>query len=313
NYSQIFQIPPDNDDSSVNIALGQRIYASELVNEEIKQKWYKHNFHIKGYYDKVKQYSYNPFLNNTIDTRTYYAFSKFFNYLKQNNRTETSYFFTTWILDFSEEKKDVMYIPLHVNNVDVSVNANILYGLNNFLIWEQNITLIEDVFDQKLQNMYILSAELIHYVLQNNLTETHPDIIMLYYPSINDFYWFIARNVYLLNSFQPKKDYKVINQARQILTEAMRKYVTPKIISEMKKDDKDNSYWDQFLGNYANKTRGEDRNFATIMNLNAIIDSWTIGDKKERSYIKETTKELKQIIKTEFKIYFKKTLSIIII
>ena len=33
----------------------------------------------------------------------------------------------------------------------------------------------------------------------------------------------------------------------------------------------------EFLGNYANKTRGEDTNFATAMALNALLDIWTIS------------------------------------
>ena len=58
--------------------------------------------------------------------------------------------FTTWILDFSEQVKDLLAIPLYVNNVDLSVNANIMYGINYLLI-NSNETFAEEIFDDILQ------------------------------------------------------------------------------------------------------------------------------------------------------------------
>ncbi len=43
---------------------------------------------------------------------------------------------------------------------------------------------------------------------------------------------------------------------------------------------KNQTYWDEFLGDYAGKNRGEDRLFATSLAINALIDTWTIKEKK---------------------------------
>ena len=55
----------------------------------------------------------------------------------------------------------------------------------------------------------------------------------------------------------------------------MRGIGTDQILENIKIDE-DEAYWDEFLGDYANKTRGEDRIFATSIRLNALIDVWTI-------------------------------------
>jgi hypothetical protein len=34
-------------------------------------------------------------------------------------------------------------------------------------------------------------------------------------------------------------------------------------------------FWDEFLGNYADKVRGEDRIFSTGLALNILLDTWT--------------------------------------
>ena len=34
-------------------------------------------------------------------------------------------------------------------------------------------------------------------------------------------------------------------------------------------------YWEDFLGNFGNKTRSEDRIFTTAMAINVLLDTWT--------------------------------------
>ena len=88
-----------------------------------------------------------------------------------------------------------MQIPIYLNNIDLSVNANIMYGLNNFLLFHEDAS---KVFDEELKMMYVNTTNVMVDCILSNYTESRPDLTLLYYPSTYDFYWFIARNIHLL-------------------------------------------------------------------------------------------------------------------
>ena len=48
------------------------------------------------------------------------------------------------------------------------------------------------------------------------------------------------------------------------------------------------TYWEECLGNFANKTRGEDRLFSTVMAVNSLIDIWSINKIDHRIYKQNT-------------------------
>ena len=58
---QVFSIPPDNDDSSVNLAL---LGLMKETNSSHFQYWNNFNFNKIGYYKKVLKYAYRPFDQN---------------------------------------------------------------------------------------------------------------------------------------------------------------------------------------------------------------------------------------------------------
>ena len=67
------------------------------------------------------------------------------------------------------------------------------------------------------------------------------------------------------------------------MSDVMRNTATYQILNKGKLDEKKQYlYWDEFLGDYANKTRGEDRNFATSMAVNALYDIWTVTDENNK-------------------------------
>lgn len=73
--------------------------------------------------------------------------------------------------------------------------------------------------------------------------------------------------------------------ARGKLKYVMLYYGSDQIISGSSYDNATNcTYWDEFLGDYANITRGEDRVFATSVALNALLDTWTITVNNTRYY-----------------------------
>jgi hypothetical protein len=67
----------------------------------------------------------------------------------------------------------------------------------------------------------------------------------------------------------------------------MRETATYQILDKSSSDENEENYihWDEFLGNYANKTRAEDRNFATAMAVNALYDIWTVTKNNTRYWI----------------------------
>ena len=62
-----------------------------------------------------------------------------------------------------------------------------------------------------------------------------------------------------------------MEETRRTLGSLMRNVATDIIIGMAKVDNNESAYWDEFLGDYANVTRGNDRVFSTAVTLNALI------------------------------------------
>ncbi|KAL4496470.1 hypothetical protein ABPG72_014700 [Tetrahymena utriculariae] len=282
-----FHLPPDTDDSSVNIALGIRIMNSPFIRQSIKDKWIKSNHNLQGYYQLLKKYSYKPFDSsnssvNTLDVRTYFAFH---NYLQSLNKTYNFSVFTTWIRTTDDQIPQMIEIPGNVNNFDCSVISNTLFGLHHALL-NSNQTEVNQIFDQELQGLYLNSTNTILYAINSQISQTHPDIAFLYYPSVYDFYWFVARNVHLLNSNYDKIPNQLIKVVADSLNKSMKNQGTTYLLNNTFADKNGNIYWQEFLGIYDNKTYHEDETFSSVMALNALIDTWTISQTDEYGKVK---------------------------
>ena len=162
----------------------------------------------------------------------------------------------------------------------MSVATNTLFGINQFILSRTSAESSE-IFDAELQQMYSDIVDFIVYGVQSEIILRRPDIALLYYPSLYDFYWFVSRNVYLLEEYSGKLPYPVMQDALVKLKKLVRNEVTQQLFSMAQYDaQEDYIYWDDFLGDYANKTRGEDRLFSTAVALNALLDAWTVPDAK---------------------------------
>jgi hypothetical protein len=80
-------------------------------------------------------------------------------------------------------------------------------------------------FDAEIENIYVSSAKVLEFILKNNLLSVRPDLILLYYPPILDFYWFTARLSNLLNS-EEKLPLKCMENVRDLLNVALETYGT---------------------------------------------------------------------------------------
>ncbi|KAL4486864.1 hypothetical protein ABPG72_009628 [Tetrahymena utriculariae] len=216
-------------------------------------------------------------------SRTYFAFH---NYLQSLNKTYNFYVFTTWIRSTDDQIPQMIEIPGNVNSFDCSVISNTLFGLHHVLL-NSNQTEINQMFDEEFQGgLYLNSTNTILYAINSYISKTHPDIAFLYYPSAYDFYWFVARNVHLLNSNYDKIPNQLIKVVADSLNKSMKNQGTTYLLNSTLADKNGNIYWQEFLGNYANKTYHEDETFSTVIVLNALIDTWTISQTDEYDKVK---------------------------
>ena len=170
-----------------------------------------------------KNYAYRPFVNDSnvdiIDPRTYYWMGNFLNSVPHS--AEVSYF-TTWLLDVNTNRQSYDHdyaMPFNVNNVDASVVANTIQGITRTLLYAPPGS--TTWFDEEIQQIYTHSVDLVAWVINQRLLDERPDIVLLYYMGNYNFYWFVSRTVYLLNSVEQTLSSPLLH-AQQTLTSAMR-------------------------------------------------------------------------------------------
>lgn len=148
-------------------------------------------------------------------------------------------------------------MPFNTNNVDLTVNANSLYGLNS-LLTTLPANQAEDLFgsDADLRGIYKNVTNLLYYGINSGIVLKRIDLVLTYYPSEFDFYWFVSRNVHLLRSTKINTGslpYPEMDYALSVLEEVMLNKGIQQILSLAHYTDNNSSiYWEGFLGNYAN-------------------------------------------------------------
>ena len=174
-----------------------------------------------------------------------------------------------------------------MNNVDASVNANFLFGLL-YQVKSKTVTLNEEQ-----RHMIKDVADYLAYAIEVGLVK-RPDLIFLYYPSQSDFYWFVARNLALLERMDLADP--DLNYVHLVLAKTMREVATPRLIKNRKQSEGKGCFWTEFLGNYANKTRNEDAIYSTALILNALLDTWGSKENNSYHYFADTPTDVKETI-----------------
>ncbi|XP_061197673.1 uncharacterized protein LOC133205806 [Saccostrea echinata] len=289
-YKRVFQIPPDFDDTSVNLGLGSLLkdFISEFPNSAVL--WQSRNTNLSSIFTALKHYAYKPTTNetrvNTIDTRTYFYMRRFLEDVKAKNKSLS--LVTTWVQDFDDLKTQYYHgiiTPSDVNNVDVTVSANALYGITNSIL--SGLATTEVLEDPEIQQIYLNTSTMIAFQINTNFS-SRPDLALTYYPSVMEFYWFVARTYAQLTRRHrggglphPAMN-TVMEELRQALCETMTKAVTKEAIY----NTSTMAYFEDFLGNGdrdkdGNPVKyGEDRLFTTSMAINALITTWTYYNDK---------------------------------
>ena len=280
-FSQAFRIPPDSDDTGCNLALGRLLLTSQGY-PNASQVWSSKNSRVAKVFDYFEKYAYRPnsgqYPANLIDPRTYLWARGF---LQERKFKKDLALITTWMQSVDEITSQRFYrrMPFNLNNIDISVTVNALFGITQQLLFGKEET-VRAFQESNMPYLYIDNVELVSWALREEVVERFPTHALLYYPPKYAFYWFVARLVNALQSAHLSMSVASLTFAQSELTESMEKYGVPAILKSVHCDAFD-CYWDDFLGNgdtYKNKSKlnFEDRVFSTAMAVNALIDTYSI-------------------------------------
>lgn len=249
-FTDDFHIPADADDTFVNIGLGSLLQKS-VYHDTAYSKWLQVNPHISNAISKLLRDSYQPFgdtVNNSIiDPRTYFYLRNFL-YESEKLKNTSLKLPTTWMISFYENARLAdkgVRMPFNLNNVDLTVSANVLYGLTAGVLYKMDNP--DLWFDADVQMLYQGIIDIIAYELQSNFS-SRPDLALTYYPSKFVFYWFTSRTLQLLKSSDGQLNHTVLEKASHDLEALLRGNFTDNLIKSAIHDESGSAYYDDFLG-----------------------------------------------------------------
>jgi hypothetical protein len=184
---QVLQIPPDFDDSFVNLGLGSVLSQRKQAYPEQFRKWLASNSALADFVNLTNKYTYKPFdsdLNkNLVDPRTYFYSRSFVEKAAKKNQALS--LFTTWVQNIDEQRElqqKGVSMPFNLNNVDVTVLANSIYGITAAALL--NVNNFSSLFmdSKELVNTYLNSTKFVASMIRTNFS-SRPDLATMYYPS----------------------------------------------------------------------------------------------------------------------------------
>eukprot|EP01132_Coremiostelium_polycephalum_P010103 gene10103-12392_t len=297
--SVAFHIPPDADDTGTNLALGNMLNELSTQFPEALQNWNQVNTNLSAVIDAYLTYAYRPFSTDfneqSIDPRTYYAIHPFLEQWKSSGRDQSSLVLPcTWFSKITQQERTFPYLqmPFNVNNLDLSVTVNSVFGIVSLLRQQlnQGKSIDANFFTEDLQNMVVSTSYLIEWAVNSEVVYDRSDLALLYYPSIYDFSWFISRLLYFLEDFNlqygnnPATFPAPLQTSLQVLRGLMEGNGTQQLLNRVQYDTSSSYvYWIDFLGDadtFFGKPEkyGEDRFFSSALAINALIDTWTLPD-----------------------------------
>ncbi|EFC40845.1 predicted protein [Naegleria gruberi] len=316
--AQAFHIPADYDDTSCNLALGSMLFKYLNNNQELINLWKSKNVDYDSLFKIYERFAYHLIVNNNhnnnhnnnqlehqeehqeehqkvnneqhqniIDPRSYFIFHKFF----ENNLNIKLPM--TWLMDIKQDRDRFPAVaqPFNVNNVDLSVLTNFIFGVSAHTLNGNELLLdSHPIIEQMLLN----ASKIIEYSIMNEIESKRPDLSLVYYPSVYDFYWFISRTSFLLKNSNTKS--RILLEISKIFDNILIKYITNNLLNLSKKNEKNEIYWDDFLGDFKEKELGEDRLFSTSLALSTLLDTWTNLENNRRVWNPSIPLHVKNLI-----------------
>lgn len=312
-----FSIPPDFDDTYLNLGLGATLYKLRDQYANAYQSWLQNNTDVSHLMYVTSKYAYRPFESdvsqNTIDPRTFFYAREFIQSAQTSNQPLS--LITTWIQNIDEQRHlrdESISMPFNLNNVDVTVASNSIYGIASGSIY--NINGFGDLFltQPDMQQIFLNSTKFISWAIQANLS-SRPDLAQVYYPSTYNFMWYASRTLFLIeNEYQNymnllnsnNKEHvafvkrfralkPILEEALSYLQPAFEIFATVDLFKWTRIDEKDKTktYFCDFLGLNDTTLFGkhvetnDDCIFSTSQAINILINTWTVQD--------PTTKQLR--------------------
>lgn len=187
NAVKAFCIPPDFDDTYLNLGLGATLYKLKSVYPQAFESWKNNNTDVDHLVEVTTKYAYRPFdtdsNKNVIDPRTYMFARGFMQQAKEESKTVS--LITTWIQNIDEQRilrKESVSMPFNINNVDVTVAANSIYGITSGAIYNVNDFADRFINNYDLRQVYLNSTKFIGWAIKTNFS-SRPDLAQVYYPS----------------------------------------------------------------------------------------------------------------------------------
>ena len=266
---EVFSIPPDFDDTYLNVGLGATLYNLRDQYPSLYREWSQNNTDVSTLIDATVRYSYEPFdadvNKNVIDTRTYFFAREFILEAAANNQSVS--LITTWVQNIKEQR--YLYnkrcsMPFNMNNVDVTVGANSVYGIASAAIY--NINGFSDLFlaSPKMIQTYLNTTKFIAWGIRSNFS-SRTDLAQVYYPSKYNFLWYSSRSLFLIENELQKLDpangvddepflknlkrlEDVLSEARDYLKSVFEKDVTDFLLNAAVNESSGSTYFRDFLG-----------------------------------------------------------------
>ncbi|CAF0992576.1 unnamed protein product [Didymodactylos carnosus] len=285
-FLDAFEIPADFDDTYLNIGLGATLKMIQNQYPSAYKQWLSSNKNFKKLCNDTVKYAYHPTSSqidqNTIDPRTYFWLRDFLHdYIEKQKKNPI--LVTTWIQNITEVRTQAakgVKMPFNLNNVDVTVSANVLYGITSAILNQ-----VEDFplyFNNDMQDLYESTGALIAWAIINNMKD-RPDLAQVYYPSTYNFLWYASRTLFILErARREQQKYPVVfDTVYDLLADAYRNHVLIIFKNTVHIDDDSLYYFEDFLGtndtNIFDKQTptGEDRLFSTAQAVNVLLASFT--------------------------------------
>jgi hypothetical protein len=176
-------------------------------------------------------------------------------------------------------------MPMNSNNVDLAVVTNFLYGTFSHLAHAVEGTSSPKWLSQDVINVIRTSSELLTWSFDTGIIEQRPELVLLYYPSVHDFLFFVGRLTQLLDQYPESFDDPSIHSLALELAPKLRKGATDLALKlALHSQDGTYTYWQDFLG-LADEDWKEnphpspdDRLFSTGLCVNALSDVWADKD-----------------------------------
>jgi len=292
-----FNMPADADDTGLALAVGAGLKTSSDRLAGAAQLWERENRDLHKIMAEMVKYAYRPFSHdravNIIDPRTYYWMRRYLH----KNRGKDLALLTTWMQHPYEGKefgnRDTK-IPMNMNNIEPTVAANMLLGINKALLAFSERA--EKGFGADFRHIYRDTVGLLCWVIDDDVLADLPHITLLYYPAATQFYWSLARNLHFLENASRTSSlpYAEVEQARGWLSCSLRQAGTEQLLCRARGNDGDDGvFWEGVFEN------GSDRVYSSSVAINALLDTWTVKAQPEAGlvWMPNTPSEVKAVVR----------------